>query len=149
MSDGDVTLGRVEIYRLALPMRIFISFFYLFALVIAVGVLGSMSNSNQGGLPFFILWCIGIVASGWWTFLRMPWRIQTDDRGIRFLARTRTIDIPWDRMRSVSSPWYDLNRTGIRWRWEGGGLRTVGPWEHQHKLLTTIEQRAPNVTIDL
>jgi hypothetical protein len=143
---GGISSGQ-ETYRIALSMRIFIPFFYLFALVVAVGFLGDMSSSDQGGLLFFILWCIGLVASGWWTLLRMPWRVRTDDRGIHFLARTRTIDIPWDRLRSVSSPWYDLNRNMIRWRWDGRSLRTMGPWEHQHRLLTMIEQHAPQVDV--
>jgi hypothetical protein len=77
---GGISSGQ-ETYRIALSMRIFIPFFYLFALVVAVGFLGDMSSSDQGGLLFFILWCIGLVASGWWTLLRMPWRVRTDDRG--------------------------------------------------------------------
>jgi hypothetical protein len=126
-----------------------VSFFYVFASVIVVGVLVQIRQTgDRAGLPFLVIWSVAVVIQGSWMLMRMPWRIQTDDRGIHFLARTRKIEVPWDRLRSVSSPWYDMNRVSIRWRWEGGRLRTMGPWEHQHRLLTTIEQRAPGVTIE-
>jgi hypothetical protein len=137
MDDVDDGSTRQETYRITLPMRLFVSFFYVFASVIVVGVLVQMRQTDdRAGLPFLVTWSVAVVIQGSWMLIRMPWRIQTDDRGIRFLARTRKIEVPRDRLRSVSSPWYDMNRVSIRWRWEGGRLRTMGPWEHQHRLLT-------------
>jgi hypothetical protein len=77
----------------------------------------------------------------------MPWRIETDDREIRFVARTRLIAVPWSQLRSLRSPWYDMSRRQIRWEWDGGKLRTMGPWDGEHRLLATIEQRAPGAHI--
>ena len=149
MDDVDGGSTRQETYRITLPMRLFVSFFYVFASVIVVGVLVQMRHTgDRAGLPFLVIWSVAVVIQGSWMLMRMPWRIRTDDRAIHFLARTRKIEVPWGRLRSVSSPWYDMNRVSIRWRWEGGRLRTMGPWEHQHRLLTTIEQLAPGVTIE-
>jgi hypothetical protein len=138
----------VESYRLGRQVRIFLPFFYVFASVIAITGFSSMSGSgDRGGLVFLTVWCVALATQAWWTLLRMPWRIETDDREIRFVARTRLIAVPWSQLRSLTSPWYDMNRLSIRWEWEGGKLRTMGPWDGQHRLLATIEQRAPGVTI--
>lgn len=138
----------MESYRLGRQVRIFLPFFYVFASVIAITGFSSMSSSgDRGGLVFLTVWCVALATQAWWTLLRMPWRIEADDREIRFVARTRLIAVPWSQLRSLTSPWYDMNRLSIRWEWEGGKLRTMGPWDGQHRLLATIEQRAPGVTI--
>jgi hypothetical protein len=138
----------VESYRLGLQVRIFLPFFYLFASVIAViGFVSTSGSGDRGGLLFLTVWCVGVATQAWWSLLRMPWRIEADDREIRFVARTRLIAVPWSQLRSLTSPWYDMNRLSIRWEWDGGKLRTMGPWDGQHRLLATIEQRAPGVKI--
>lgn len=138
----------MEFYRLGRQMRIFLPFFYVFASVIVVtGLISMSSNGDSGGLIFLIVWSVGVATQAWWTLLRMPWRIETDDREIRFVARTRLIAVPWGDLRSVTSPWYDMNRLSIRWAWGYGKVRTMGPWDAQHRLLATIEERAPGVVI--
>jgi len=56
--------------------------------------------------------------------------------------------VPWGDVRSVTSPWYDMNRVSIRWEWGYGKVRMMGPWDAQHRLLATIEERAPAVVIN-
>ena len=136
-------------YRLGLQVRVFLPFFYVFAAVVAIS--GFVSFSAEGdtvGVVIWSLWSVGVTVQAWWTTFRMPRCIETDDLEIRFVSRARTVSVPWGRLRSVASPWYDLNRQVIRWEWDGGRLRTMGSWERQHRLLTTVEQRAPGAVIE-
>ena len=138
----------LESYRLGLQVRILVPVFYVFGSVIAVsGFISASRSGDRGGLIFLTVWCVVVATQAWWTLMRMPWRIEADDREIRFVARTRLIAVPWSQLRSVTSPRYDMNRVSIRWEWDGGKLRTIGPWDGQHRLLTTVEQRAPGVSI--
>lgn len=122
--------------------------FYCFAAFIAVwGTMISLREDDTTGLWFLAVWCVVVVIQARWTLLRMPWRIVTDESELRFLARTRTVNVPWGQLRSVTSPWYDLNNQVMRWRWDGGKLSTMGAWDGQHRLLSTVEALAPHAEV--
>jgi len=145
---GSTPVGEVQTYRVARRMRVFVPVVFVFIACAGVGVLvGTLREGNLAGVVFVSVWFALAGAKAWWALMRMPWRIDLSDEGMRFVARSRQVIVPWPSLRSVRSPWFDLNRQTIVWAWEGGRLRTPGQWDGQHQLLTAVAARAPQADI--
>jgi hypothetical protein len=104
--------------------------------------------SGEGGLAIFMTMWVGILAFNGYRFLGGPHQIVVTADCVRFVG-WRTREVPWTALRSIRSPWYDLNRMAWRWEWDGGGLTILGSFERQHQLLRSIEDRAPQVDIEV
>ena len=96
---------------------------------------------------FFLFWTVLVAAQGLWMIFMVPQRIEVLDEGLRFVARTRTVMIPWQSLRAVSAPRLDPNRQRLKWEWDDRKLRTWAAYKGLHRLLQIIEQRAPQAQI--
>ncbi len=144
-------MAESETYRLGVQTRIFLSFFFTVAPIGGiVGLIANLRGGEVAGFQRFVsVWLAVVMGQGVWMLWRMPWRIEVNEVTSRFVARSRQVEVPWSSLRSVKSPWFDLNRQSFLWTWDGGKLRTMGPWERQHHLLTTVEERAPQVRVEV
>ena len=135
---------------MALQTRLFVLFFFTVAPIGGiVGLIVTLRSGDVAGVLFVSVWLALVTGQSAWMLLRMPWRIELNEVTLRFVARSRQVAVPWSSLRSVKSPWFDLNRQSFLWTWDGGKLRTMGPWERQHHLLTTVEERAPQVRVQV
>jgi hypothetical protein len=111
-------------------MWVMVAVIYGILLVIALAlVIDLATNPDEGGVIFGALWVGALLVAGWSIFLRMPRRVVVVDGGLKFVAPSRTVLIPWCSLLSVSSPHTDINRQSLRWRWNGRTLRTWGPYD--------------------
>lgn len=117
----------------------------------AVALVGIFGSPDEGGDAFsavwFLAWTGFVLYEAWNFFFRMPQRIEVTSAELRFVARTRTVEVPWPSLRSVRSPWYDFGGQTLQWRWDGGKMRTYSRYEQLHRLLTIIEERAPQADV--
>lgn len=135
-------------FRLNPAWQGFLGFVYAFmALVGTVGLVGAYSGDDTGGQVFMTFWVTWLVVQGWWTWFRTPYRVEASPSGLRFVARTRVIEISWTSLRSVESPWYDFGNQSLVWRWDEQRLRTWGWFQGLHRLLTMVEERAPQARL--
>lgn len=136
----------VETYRVGRDLRTFAPFSYvvwsLLALVLVVGV---WTSPNVTGLVLSVAFCVALPAHVWWVYVRLPYRVETDEREIRFIARTGCVAVSWSKLRSVTSPRTQGAR--LDWAWDGGTLYTLGAVDDERQLFAVIEQRAPSATI--
>lgn len=127
-------------------MWVTMTFIYGLLGFVALGfVVDLVTNPGLGSLLFVTLWVSALLVGGWSIFLRMPRRVEIVDDGLRFVAPTRTVEVPWRALLVVSSPRTDVNGQSLRWTWDGGALRTWGPYDHElARLLHAVRQHAPN-----
>ena len=57
---------------------------------------------------------------------RLPRRIEVSKAGLTFVARSRSVLVPWESLKKVSSAW--LSRESLRWVW--GGAEAFIPGVH-------------------
>jgi hypothetical protein len=137
-----------EVYRQRARQRIL--FYVVFGFMALIGLpmfVATMATGDGGTMLFMTVW-VGILGFNGYMFLGSPREIELTESSIRFVGwRSRVV--PWSQLRSVSSPWYDMNRFSWRWDWDGGRITTLGGFERQHRLLTSIEEHAPHVEIDV
>jgi len=88
-----------------------------------------------------------VFAQAWWMVMWQPWRIELDDVVLRFVARSRQVEVPWSSLRSVRTGPLDPQHQSIIWTWDGGRLRTIGAWQQQLQLLTAVIARAPQAQV--
>lgn len=141
--------GSHDIFVLGRGMWMMMSVIYGFVLFIGVGfVVDVLGNSNRDGALFAALWSGALLVAGWSIFFRMPRRLEIVGEGLRFVAPTRTVLIPWGSLLTVSSPRTDINRLALRWTWDGRTLRTWGPYDDDlDRLLQRIRQHAPETDL--
>jgi hypothetical protein len=113
---------------------------------VAVSV-DTLRNSEGGPALFFLLWTIYAAAQGLWMIFMVPQRIEVVGEGLRFVARRRTVIIPWLTLRAVSAPRFDPNRQRLKWEWDDRKLRTWAAYKGFHRLLQIIEDRAPQAQV--
>jgi hypothetical protein len=119
-----------------------------FMLGVVAVVTDLVTSSDRDGLVFGALWAGGVLVSGWWLLRRMPRRVEVLDDGLRFVAPSRTVLVPWGSLRSVASPRFDINRQSLRWTWSGRTFRTWGPYDGElQRLLHIIRKRAPEAQL--
>ncbi len=137
-----------SVYPLSTGLRIFSVVAPVFLVTIGAGVsVDILRNSESGVSVFFLVWTVMAAAQGFWIIFLMPQRIEVAGEGLRFVARTGTVMIPWQSLRAVSAPRFDPNRQRLKWEWQDGNLRTWAAYKGLHRLLQVIEQRAPQAEI--
>lgn len=137
-----------SVYRLSTGLRIFSVVAPMFLVAIGVAVTVDILRNSEGGpAVFFIFWTLMAAAQGIWIIFLVPQRIEVVGEGLRFVARTRSVMIPWKSLRAVSAPRFDPNRQRLKWEWEDGKLRTWAAYKGLHRLLQIIEERAPQAEI--
>lgn len=125
------------------------TFIYGLLLIVALGfVIDVATRPALGSFLFVTLWVGALLIAGWSIFLRMPRRVEIVDDGLRFVAPWRTVQVSWRALLMVSSPRTDINGHSLRWTWDGGALRTWGPYDHElARLLHIVRQHAPYADI--
>jgi len=144
-----VTVPVKDKFALGRGMWAMVTFIYGLLLFVALGfVIDLAANPGPGSLLFGTLWVGALLVAGWSIFLRMPRRVEIVDDGLRFVAPSRTVEVPWQALLEVSSPRTDINGQSLRWTWDGGALRTWGPYDHElARMLHLVRQHAPNADI--
>lgn len=113
------------------------------------------------GTVLAVIGTVGLVAGGieglaalagaaWVLFLgiRLPYRVTLGDDGVRIDAIGRRVRIPWDELRAVAPPAWDLYHNRLRWhRRHGLGVSTPHAFPELHRMLSEVEQRAPHVYV--
>ncbi|MFP5319074.1 MAG: hypothetical protein ACLGI2_12375 [Acidimicrobiia bacterium] len=112
-------------------------------------VIGTVfTEPDRGGVLFGTVWVLLIVASGLWLLLAEPRRVEVLSDGLRFVAPVRTVIIPWEKLKSVSSPWFDINRQSLHWRFGRRRVHTWGPYDHEfQELLALVREKAPSADL--
>jgi hypothetical protein len=120
-------------------------------LVVAVvvglaGVVAGIVALLLGEVQGLVLLGAGLLAVGFgiWT----PHRITLDDSGVLLRAVVRRPHIPWDELRSVAPPWWDLRHQSLKWgRQRRLAVVTLQAFPDLHRLLTEVEQRSPKTYV--
>lgn len=137
-----------EDFRLRTGLQVFLAVAPVIMLAMgAAGTIGVYAGSDQTAKAFVTVWMVGVAVQCWWVNFRMPQRIEASEAGLRFVARTRVVDIPWSGLRSVDSPWHDFGNQSLVWKWDGRTLRTWSGFRGLHRLLRIVEERAPTARI--
>jgi hypothetical protein len=102
-----VTVTVKDQFALGRGMWVMMTFIYGFLMFVAVGfVIDLATNPGFGSLLFGTLWVGALLVGGWSNFLRMPRRVEIVDDGLRFVAPSRTVEVPWRALLVVSSASY-------------------------------------------
>ena len=109
-------------------MTVVIFVFVIFAVVVAISDM--ITTSDRVGRAFDLVWAAAVVGTGLWLLLAEPRRVEVQSEGLRFVAPGRAVFIGWADLRSVSSPWFDINRESLHWRF--GRLGREDTTAHQH-----------------
>jgi hypothetical protein len=84
------------------------------------------------------------VRFGVWT----PHRVTLDDSGVLLQAVVRRARIPWDELRSVAPPWWDLRHQSLKWgRHRRLAVVTLQAFPELHRMLVEVEQRSPKTYV--
>ncbi len=137
-----------SVYPLSAGIRIFSVVAPVFLVTIGTAVSVDILRNSEGGFPiFFLVWTVLAAAQGLWGIFWVPQRIEVVAQGLRFVARSRTVMIPWQSLRAVAAPRFDPNRQQLKWEWDDRKLRTWAAYKGLHRLLQIIEERAPQAQI--
>ena len=140
--------GGTEVFRLSSGFTVFRGVILAFlALMGTAALVSTFSTDDTGGKVFMVVWLGLLLSQAAIVELRMPHTIEASPAGLRFVARTRVLEVPWPALESVESPWYDFGNQSVLWRWPGHRLRTWGPFQGFHRLLSMVEDRAPHARL--
>lgn len=137
-----------EVYRLASREKVLYSLMAAFALVaVPTALVSAAADGRLLMVGFAGAWIIGVLLALWDFAWRRPRLIEASDNGLRFVARRRTIEVPWAQLRVVRVPRFYLSRTELEWKWDQGRLRTSAEFDNLHRLLATVAERAPQADL--
>ena len=137
-----------SVYPLSAGIRIFSVVAHVFLVTTGTAVSVDILRNSEGAFPsFVVVWTVLAAAQGLWGVFWVPQRIEVVSQGLCFVARTRTVMIPWQSLRAGSAPRFDPNRQRQRWEWDDRKLRTWAAYKGLHRLLQIIEERAPQAQI--
>jgi hypothetical protein len=111
------------------------------------GVVSGIVALAIGEIQGLLLLGGGCVAGAMavWT----PHRATLDDTGIGLRAVARRVHIPWDDLRSVAPPWWDIRHQWLKWGRRGRlPVLTLQAFPDAHRLLSEIGRRAPKVYVE-
>jgi hypothetical protein len=120
----------------------FIGFF-----VVVEIVAGPVSGPASSFAVYALGWLALVASYGFWVFFGMPRRIEVVPAGLRFVARARTVVVPWQSLRRVAAPAFDPKPPRLVWEWDGRRLRTWAGYEDLDRLLRIVAERAPRADI--
>jgi hypothetical protein len=128
--------------------RVTVGFLMFIGLVAIVDIVSRPDSERASSFAVYLLCWLALVASyGFWASFRMPRRIEVSPAGLRFVARTRTVVVPWRSLRRVAAPRFDPKPARLVWEWDGHRLRTWAGYEDLDRLLRIVEERAPRADI--
>jgi hypothetical protein len=109
---------------------------------VVVGIVALVLGEIQGLIFLFSGGLVGFI--GFW----MPHRVTLDDSGVLLQAVVRRARIPWEQLKTVEPPLWDLRRDLVKWR-RSRGLPVLMPrtFPDLHRMLVEIERRAPHVYV--
>lgn len=83
--------------------------------------------------------CLAVFIGIW-----IPHRVTLNDSGVILQAVVRRVRIPWDELKSVAPPWWDIRHQALRWgRSRGLAVLTLQAFPDLHRMLVEIERRSP------
>lgn len=149
MASQSLRVTDVEsVYPLSAGIRILSVVAPVFLVTMGTTVSVEVLRNVEGGFPiFFLVWTVLAAAQGLWGIFWVPQRIEVVGEGLRFVARARTVVIPWQSLRAVAAPRSDPNRQRLKWEWDDRKLRTWAAYKGLHRLLQIVEERAPQAQI--
>jgi hypothetical protein len=143
--DG-VERGPVYTYELIGPLRWVPQ--VSFAILFGVGVLAVFQivvEWDPAVAAFLGVWSV-VMALGARAEFRMPRRIETDDRGMTFVAPLRRCEVPWSAIQSVRSAG-SRNGGDLVWRWDGGKIAMHASFTRLPELVEAVERRCPDAVV--
>jgi hypothetical protein len=111
-----------------------------------VGVVAGIVALALGEIQGLLLLGGGCLAvfTGIWT----PHRVTLDDSGVLLRAVVRRIRIPWEELRSVAPPWWDISHHALKWgRHRRLDVVTLQAFPELHRMLIEVEQRSPKTYV--
>ena len=109
---------------------------------VAAGIVALVLGEIQG-LLLLGGGCFAVL-TGIWT----PHRVTLDDSGVLLQAVVRRIRIPWEDLRSVAPPWWDIHHHALKWgRRRRLAVVTLQAFPELHRMLTEVEHRSPKTYV--
>ena len=100
LDERIVVSVRQQQFLLGRGMWTMTAVIYGFFMFVVVAIIAQIfTSSDHDGLWFEALWVAGVLCSAWWLLFRMPRRIEVFEDGLHFVARSRTVLIPWASLR--------------------------------------------------
>lgn len=133
------------VYELGRDSRALVQGMMLVSMGVWAVVAANSGKSEQ--IPFFVgIGALFLVAFVRWLFW-VPRCIVLDDVGLTFVAQWRTLQVPWSELEKVKVS-FGRYGGGITWRHRTGPkIVTSAAFEGVHRMLTEVEDRAPQARV--
>jgi len=116
---------------------------------VAVGIAGVVAGivalliGEVQGLLLLGVGCLAVFI-GIWT----PHRVTLDDSGVLLRAVVRRVQIPWDELRSIEPPWWDIRHQMLRWgRRRRLAVLTLQAFPELHRMLVEVARQSPKTCV--
>jgi hypothetical protein len=118
----------------------------MFVVILLVPLVAALRTPSINGVVLPVAFVVALTAHAWWIYLRLVYRVETDDREIRFISRSGCVAVAWSKLRSVKAG--RAQRSRLDWEFDGGSVYTFGEIDREEHFLFALTQHAPGVTIE-